>query len=90
MRLVGLKIDARMRLEHHDAGAALEAGGDGAGFRQQGLMATMDAVEVANRDDAAAGIEREMVEAVNDVHGTAQSKADPLAAGRANAIVIPA
>ncbi len=68
VRDVGAEEHAWVRLEHHHAGRRVAGGGGVAGRLQQCLMAAMDAVEVADGDDAAAIAGRRRAAAVENAN----------------------
>jgi hypothetical protein len=70
MRAVRLEELSRMRLEHHGTRQPAVLCDGCAGSLEEGLMAAMHAVEIANRERGSPGLMGNMVVSVNDVHGT--------------------
>ena len=68
MRLVRLEELARMRLEHHGAGQPAMLGHCPARRLEQGLMAAMHAVEVADRQRRPPRFVGHVIVSVDDVH----------------------
>jgi hypothetical protein len=67
-RLVGLEKLARVRLEGQHAMGHAELLGNPRGLADHGLVATMDAVEIAERDHGAAGLDRHFLVMAKDPH----------------------
>jgi len=68
LRVVGLEVVARMRLEHDHAASGLRGLGLVQRLCQQRLVAAMDAVEIADGEYRTSKVQGNMIETVLDQH----------------------
>ena len=67
-RVIGPEHTPRMGLEGEHAKRCAQIPGDRAGLADEGLVAEMDAVEIADGDDAAPGLRRQILIMAKNTH----------------------